>query len=734
MKKVLIIRNDEYSKELESFLKEQKDCSPIIVDSVDEGLGKLYESENLEVVLINVESSGLSGLDALKRIKRERSKVIVIMIRAGVQTARKAMCLGAWDALSEDSTKEHIYEVLDEAFERLSIRKEASSISKKDKKRLKEQYPLIGEDAAMFELNKTIGRVANDKVSVLIEGETGSGKELVAQLIHEESERTKEFVPIDSGALSDALLESELFGHKAGAFTSAKEDKHGGFRSADGGTLFLDEIGNMSQKLQIKLLRVLQEQKVRPVGDDKAYKVDVRVICATNQKLDEMVAQEKFRPDLFHRLCGYRITLPPLRDRTKEDIELLSAHFLQRIEEERDKPLYGISEEVMKLFQKYNWPGNVRELENCLKSATANSQNEVILPKDLPLTIQKYKRDKGSKEDTPVMQSSETSETPVYKNLFDLPVVVFCQFISDAEPEVTDLQIAEWAVEFSDDGRYRASKAKRKIYDWRVDWNKTWLTPSGFLERTKEVVDTTVSQLSNRHRKGSELIEEAEPISIEKRTLKGSLTAVLHEIVKGHGGNREKAAKELDIPMQQLEKRLSYIVKEKEYDGDSEKAANALGISVQQLETWLLYWTKTDRDDEKNALHTKIKPSKLSDREKCRSFRVEHIRRLRTNSVISFVSESFSRIQWRDKSPGAQMQTVHLALKTLSKRLEGEHGYIYFGGMTFSQIERNIYRRASYLYENPTEAAEALNVSLRTFRKYWPKEKPFPNHHTLFPG
>ena len=483
----------------------------------------------------------------------------------------------------------------------------------------------------MFELNKLIGRVARYEVSVLIEGETGTGKGLVARLIHEESERAEgPFIAIDCGGIPSELLENELFGHEPGAFADARERKPGLFEVADGGTLFLDEIGNMALRLQSKLLNVLQTRKIRRVGGIEEHPVDVRIITATNQKLEKMVKREEFRLDLFHRLCGYKISLPPLRER-KEDIPLLVAYFLQRIEEENDKPIYGVSEEVLKLFQEYNWSGNVRELENCLKSATTNSRGEVILLDDLPPEIQKY-RDDGSSEEEVGNTSSETLVAPVYENLFNLPVVVFCQFISDAGSGVTDNQIARWWVEFSNYGRDRADKAKRKIEDWRVEWNTTWFTLPDLSERIKAVVDDAVSQLSNRHRMGA----EAEPISIKGRTLRGSVTAVLQEIVKAHGGDREKAAKELDMPVKQLEKRLSYIVKE--YAGDSEAAASALNIPMQQLEEWLSYWTEEDRDDRKNALQTTIEPSRELER-----FRGEDIRRLLTKSVISFVLE-FSRV------------------------------------------------------------------------------------------
>ena len=698
MQEVLIIDSNRSSHRLGNFLR-RKGYSAIIANDFEDGLQNINESEHPKIVLLSAELSGISSLEALESIKHKHPDVIVIVVRAGVNTARKATVLGALRVLSKPIDMEHIDSVLKQAFERLSIRTEttANTHEEKLKKRveewLQEKYPLVGESAAMFELNIAIGRVACNKVSVLLEGETGTGKGVVARLIHEESERAKKpFVTIDCGAIPSELLENELFGHEKEAFTDAKSAKPGKFEEADGGTLFLDEVSNMIPALQMKLLNVLQIGEVTRLGGTQARRVDVRVISATNQKLREMVAEETFRLDLFHRLCGYEISLPPLRERI-EDISLLVPYFLQRIEEENGRPMYGVSENVKELFKSYNWPGNVRELENCLKSATVKSQGERILPKDLPEEIQMSEGGRAPEGKVLEMRFSETPETPIYKNLFDLPVVVFCQFISDVKSGVTDAHIAAWWAEFSNDGRDRANKAERKIGNWLVDWNTCWFSLNLLSERIKAVIDDAISQLSDlRQRMDPERIAEAEPVSIEGRTLEGSLTAVLHEILKEHGGNKEKAAKELDISVGDLEAKLSS--------------------------------NETD-----NALRTSLQPSR-----RIALFPYDELIRLLTEPIIVFILEAFSRREWRDKSLNDQMRTVHLALKVLSKRLARHQGYIYFGGMTLAQIEENIYRRAPYLYKSPTEAAKALGVVERTFRKRWPKDKLFPSHPTLFTG
>lgn len=757
MKMVLIITNSQPSDELVNFL-EEKDYSPITVDTQEEGLNQIRDSKDLRVVLINVETSGRNGLRALKQIKNEHAEVSVILIGAGVQTARKGMVLKAMDVLPDSTDMERIYEVLETAFKRLSIRRKAAdrireiykkmldralnrpsdqsetlSTSDEDEVSSINKNFLVGNHITMFEVNRAIGSVANRKVSVWLEGEPGTGKGLAARLIHEDSNRAeKPFVTIDCGAVPEDLFEGELFGHKEGAFTHAISDKKGKFEEADKGVLFLDEIGNMPHSQQMKLLNVLQTGKFTRVGETEERRANVRVISATNQNLEEMVERGKFRQDLYQRLCAYKISLPPLRER-RDDIPILVANFLQRYKEENDKPIYGVSKEVREVFRTYNWPGNVRELENCLKAAIANSQDDVILLNDLPPGIHGGSNNGRSDGNGSERQSSDTLVTPVREKLFDLPVVVFCQLIADADSGIPE----HWWRKFSDDGLDRVAKAQDEIESWDLEWNTSWFELSDLSERIKTVVDGAIAQISHQHQIAAEPIEEAEPISIEGRTHRGSLTAVLHEVVKAHGYDREKAAHELDMQLKQLEKRLSYIVNEKEYDGDRESAAEALHIPVSQLEEWISKWTDDDWNDEKNRLQTSIEPSPKS---RPAPFRSDEIRRLLTKSVISFVLDTFSRVQWRDKSLKGQIRTVHLALKVLSKRLNKEHGYFYFGGMTLSQIERSIYRRAPYLYKTENMARKALDVDIRTLRNHWPKDKDWPwagdslSHDTLFIG
>ncbi len=329
-----------------------------------------------------------------------------------------------------------------------------------------------------------------------------------------------------------------------------------------------------------------------------------------------------------------------------------------------------------------------------------NSRGGVILSRDLPDVLQPVSGDKGSRRSRPKTRSEKTPETSIYQNLLDLPITVFCQFISDAAPDITDKQIALWWKEFSKHRRDRAYMAKRKIEDYRKEYyTTTELDVPKLTEYIKVVIDDTISQFSKfRHSIETEPIEEAEPVCIRGKTQKESLTAILREILKEYGGNKEKAVKELRT-------------------------------SLNTLDRWLLYRVEDDRNKTNNSSEETAPILRQIER-----FPIDEIMRLHTELIKHFILDNLSRAEWRNKELNGQMRTVHLALKVLSKRLEREHGCIYFGGLTFSRIEWNIYRRAPYLYADDGEAAEVLKVSPTTFKKHWGENKPFPSHHTLFTG
>ncbi|MCX7999898.1 MAG: sigma-54 dependent transcriptional regulator, partial [Leptospiraceae bacterium] len=268
-----------------------------------------------------------------------------------------------------------IHDLVDEA------KKEISRENILLKRELREKYKfgtIIGKSKSMEKIFEKIRLIADSRASVLIVGESGTGKEMIASAIHYNSNRSeKPFIKINCAAIPENLLESELFGHTKGSFTGAYSDKKGKFELADGGTIFLDEIGEMDINLQSKLLRVLQEKEIEAIGSHKVKKVDVRVIAATNANLEELIAQKRFRSDLFYRLNVVNIQLPPLRERT-EDIPILVTHFVEKYSKENNKNIHGITKEAFKLLLAYSWPGNVRELENMIERAIVLSQNEIL--------------------------------------------------------------------------------------------------------------------------------------------------------------------------------------------------------------------------------------------------------------------------------------------------------------------------------------------------------------------
>ena len=389
MKNVLVIDDDEkICWAFEQFL-EGEGYSPSIANNAEEGLRRIA-ADKPDIVLLDVKLPGMSGLEALAEIKAHHPWVIVVIITAydDVETTIEAMRLQAFDFVPKPIDLDIVKSVLERAFRTQSVRSTLPVETTDQSPTAEIGHRLVGKSGQMREIYKLIGIMASNTMTVLIEGETGTGKDLVARAIHTGSPRKEApFVPVDCGALPDELLESELFGYEAGAFTGAKrEGKPGRFELANGGTLFLDEVSNMTPTLQVKLLRALQTQEIERLGGTRRLNVDVRVIAATNQELSEMVKRGQFREDLYYRFKRIALHLPPLRER-QEDIPLLITHFLQLIQEELRKSIRGISKEGMELLQDYHWPGNVRELENCIRSAGTLCRADVILPDDLPPEI-----------------------------------------------------------------------------------------------------------------------------------------------------------------------------------------------------------------------------------------------------------------------------------------------------------------------------------------------------------
>src|SRR5256885_2571769 len=355
------------------------------------------EQEPADLIISDIKMPDMNGIDLLRTAREMLPEVEVIMMTAfaSVDSAREAFLLGAYDFVQKPFDNDLLKETVARALEKISLIKEKEALLEENKVLIQGQRTrgklnnIIGRSAKMQALYQMIETVAQVQSTVLVTGESGTGKELVARAIHDLGPRAeKPFVSINCGAFTETLLESELFGYVKGSFTGANTNRKGLFEAANTGTLFLDEIGEMSPAMQVKLLRVLQERKVRPVGATDETTVDTRVIAATNRDLASMVSAGTFREDLFYRISVIPIELPPLRERT-EDISELANHFVQKFCEPTGRTL-TISESAMRLLERYSWPGNVRELEHTIERGVALERTNSIEPERLPEKISNY--------------------------------------------------------------------------------------------------------------------------------------------------------------------------------------------------------------------------------------------------------------------------------------------------------------------------------------------------------
>lgn len=402
MKKILIIEDDDTDrKNLVSHLK--KEGYKVLSASNGYNGLKKAESESPDIILSDIRLPDIEGITLLSRIKRTNEDICVIMMTAypDMETTIKAMQLGAYDYICKPINFDEFDVVLKKVVENQSIRRIVKDISAGETEKYKLNN-IICKSKAMKEIFKTIGRVSNTKTTVLIQGETGVGKELIARAIHYNSSyREKPFISINCSAIVETLLESELFGYEKGAFTGASERKQGKFELAEGGTLFLDEIAEMPMEVQTKILRILQEREFYRVGGKDLVKTDVRIITSTNKNLADMVKRGLFREDLYYRLQVLAITVPPLRER-KEDIPLIVKYLLSKINADLHKKMFRVSQKAMDLLVNYRWSGNVRELENILTQSVILSSGDVLLKEYLPKFL--YRKD-------PVQDMQESGET-----------------------------------------------------------------------------------------------------------------------------------------------------------------------------------------------------------------------------------------------------------------------------------------------------------------------------------
>ena len=386
METVLIVDDEKNYPHILSAVLEEEGFEALAAHSGQEALD-ILEDADVDLVLTDMKMPAMGGMELLERIKAKELDIPVIMMTAHgtVDKAVEAMQKGAYTYILKPFDNERLVIYVNKAIAMYRVVKENRQL----RNAVELQYSfgnIIGKSKVMQDVFETIRKVAPTNATVLIEGESGTGKELVAKSIHFNStRRDKSFVAVNCSALAESLLESELFGHEKGAFTGAVAVKKGRFELADGGTLFLDEIGELSQSLQVKLLRVLQEKVFERVGGEKPISVNIRIIAATNKKLKDEMMQGRFREDLFYRLNVVHIALPLLKEH-REDIRLLVNHFINKYGDERksDIPVTGLDQDVERLFHDYRWPGNVRELENIIERAMVLCQSNNIKVSDLP--------------------------------------------------------------------------------------------------------------------------------------------------------------------------------------------------------------------------------------------------------------------------------------------------------------------------------------------------------------
>jgi len=397
---ILIVDDDK--NELQGYLKVLgKDQFSVQGAATGYEALKKIEKQNFDIVISDIRMPQLDGITLLREIQKRAADIAVILVTAfgTVDSAVEAMKLGAETYLTKPINVEALEILITKIWEKKKLYQQNREL----KKVIRERYKFsstIGNTPQMQSLFKTVVHIAPTDASVLIQGETGTGKELFANLIHYNSDRSeKPFVALHCAALSEGVLESELFGHEKGAFTGAIREKPGRFAMANGGSLFLDEVGEMSQSTQVKLLRVIDTGEFERVGGEKTLRVNVRIIAATNKNLDAEVKKGNFREDLLYRINVIVLNIPPLRER-KGDIPLLADYFLQKYTEKNRKPVRGVTPKAVELLQDYDWPGNVRELENVMERAVILCRDEVITPALFPAHIRR-----GEERDDQVLSS-----------------------------------------------------------------------------------------------------------------------------------------------------------------------------------------------------------------------------------------------------------------------------------------------------------------------------------------
>lgn len=382
--KILLVDDDDSLRDMLSIVLKKEGYDVVSLENAMLAL-KILKKRSFDLIISDIKMPGISGIKLLSKIKSINNEIPIIMITAYASTndAVEAMKLGAEDYITKPFNLDELKIIINKALYKKNIERENVELKLKLSKEDKFE-DIIGNSSKILKIYELIDDISKTDSNVLITGESGTGKELIAKAIHSKSLRAAEnFVSINCGALPENLLESELFGHIKGSFTDAYKDKMGLFEQAEQGTIFLDEIAEMSQKMQVKLLRAIQERKIRRVGGNLEKEIDVRIISATNRDLEISMKESEFRPDLFYRLNVIPIKVPPLRER-RDDIPLLMQHFLDKINKKFGKNIEGFEKKVIDLYMNYSWPGNVRELENFVERAVALEKSNIIKKENTP--------------------------------------------------------------------------------------------------------------------------------------------------------------------------------------------------------------------------------------------------------------------------------------------------------------------------------------------------------------
>ena len=378
---------------------------------------KMFDKNKYDLLLVDMKMPGIGGLELLKKVKEIDKETIVILITAfaSVPSAITALKDGAYDYVTKPVDPDELAHLVKKALEQKALKHENIQLKENIEEIIKPDN-FIGESPQMKKIFELIHTVAPTDTTVMIRGESGTGKELVAKAIHINSKR-KYFpiIPVNCGAITETLLESELFGHEKGAFTGAQFKRRGKFEMADGGTIFLDEIGSISPKMQIELLRVIETRQFSRVGGNQLINSDFRVIIATNEPLEDLVKQGKFREDLYYRLNVFSIVVPPLRER-RTDITILAYYFLNKFTTAMNKPVKNISKEAMDFLSNYDWPGNVRELENAIERAVVIGKESSIQVKDLPFHVSNNMISENGEKSLASMESKHILQVLIENN------------------------------------------------------------------------------------------------------------------------------------------------------------------------------------------------------------------------------------------------------------------------------------------------------------------------------